>query len=200
MRPRWCTKRTCGWSMPARWTGRTAPTFSPSPRRSCGEFSSMPRAPAPRRSAAAACNGSKTTTALNLDALPAAGHGSRRRNLRARRRLGRACQTGAAPREGDRAAVFRRAERRGNGRSARRLSANRLARLEAGAGVAGGRAQNPNAPVASLSAADHLSSAARAKSSSRSIQESAAPMAPRGTGRGDKGWLRERSIVRGPES
>ncbi len=67
------------------------------------------------------------TTALTLDSLPGDRYGSRRRNLCAQRRLGRARQTGAAPGEGDRASVFRWAERRGNGRSARRLSADRIA-------------------------------------------------------------------------
>ena len=91
----------------------------------------------------------ENTTTLNLDALPAAGTDRASRNLRARRRIGCACQTGAAPGEGDRTAVFRRAERRRNGRSARRLSADRVARLEAGAGVAGGGAQELQSPVAS---------------------------------------------------
>src|SRR5580765_2548548 len=76
-------------------------------------------------------------------------NGSRQRNLRARRRLGCACQRGAAPGEGDRTTVFRRAERRRNGRSARRLSTDRVARLETGAGVVGGRAQKLKSPVAS---------------------------------------------------
>ena len=139
-RPRWCTKRLCGWWTPERSTGRTAPIFSRYRLASCAGFSSTLHAPAP-----------PTKRGGGMQRVDQTSDGESRRCLpRGTDRAAEICalddalttlaQKDAAPCAGHRAAVFRRAERRRNGRNAWCLSADRHARLEAGAGLAGSAA------------------------------------------------------------